>query len=52
MEEGGGIQRGTGKVTKAGDFEGGEAGEGPEDISKKALENRPGDNDVRENIRN
>ena len=32
VEEGGGIQKGTGRLTKAGDFDQGEAGEGPEDI--------------------
>ena len=34
-EEGGGFQRGTGRMTKASDFDQGEAGEGPEDTYRK-----------------
>lgn len=45
-EEGGGFQRGTGRPTKAGDFDQGEAGEGPEDIARKEAERRPGDQDT------
>ena len=47
-EEGGDIQRGTGRVTKAGDFDQGEAGEGPEDVSRRVANERAGynDNDV------
>ena len=44
-EEGGDIQRGTGRVTKAGDFEQGEAGEGPEDVSRRVANERAGHND-------
>ncbi|EXJ94600.1 hypothetical protein A1O1_02996 [Capronia coronata CBS 617.96] len=50
-EEGGGIQKGTGRPTKAGDFDQGEAGEGPEDISAKYAAENPGNDDVRSNIR-
>ncbi|RVX75328.1 hypothetical protein B0A52_00681 [Exophiala mesophila] len=52
VEEGGGIQRGTGRVTKAGDFEQGEAGDGPEDVSAKYAQEHGGNNDVRSNIKN
>jgi len=51
-EEGGDIQKGTGRMTKAGDFDQGEAGEGPEDISRKRAEMYGGENDVRTNIAN
>lgn len=42
VEEGGDFQKGTGRLTKAGDFDQGEAGEGPEDILKKREEENPG----------
>ena len=42
VEEGGGIQKGTGRLTKAGDFDQGEAGEGPEDVLRKRREQNPG----------
>lgn len=50
--EGGDIQKGTGRLTKAGDFEGGEPGEGPEDLAKQRAEQYGGEDDVRENVRN
>jgi len=52
LEEGGGIQKGTGRVTKAGDFEQGEPGEGPEDVARKYAEQHGGEDDVRGNIKN
>ena len=42
IDEGGEIQKGTGRLTKAGDFDQGEAGEGPEDILRKREEENPG----------
>ena len=42
VEEGGDIQKGTGRLTKAGDFDQGEAGEGLEDILKKKEQENPG----------
>lgn len=42
VEEGGDIQKGTGRLTKAGDFDRGEAGEGPEDILRMREEQNPG----------
>jgi len=42
VEEGGDIQKGTGRLTKARDFDQGEAGEGPEDILKKREDENPG----------
>ena len=44
-EEGGGVQRGTGKMTKAGDFDQGEPGEGPEDVGRRERNERGGEND-------
>lgn len=49
-EQGGGQQRGTGKMTKAGDFDQGEAGDGPEDVTRKKEQDRPGDDDARINV--
>lgn len=49
--EGGDVQKGTGRLTKAGDFDQGEPGDGPEDIAKKRAEQYGGEDDVRENIR-
>ena len=46
VEEGGDIQKGTGRPTKAGDFDQGEAGEGPEDVSRRRAEEFGGENDV------
>lgn len=48
LSEGGSIDPITGKQTKAADFEG--TG-GPEDKAALAAENRPGDDDIRSNIR-
>ena len=48
--EGGGIQRGTGKLTKDTDFDQGEPGEGPEDIAARDAATRGGDDDVRNNV--
>ena len=42
VEEGGDIQKGTGRLTKAGDFDPGDAGEGPEDILRMREEQNPG----------
>lgn len=50
--EGGDVQKGTGRLTKAGDFEDGEPGEGPEDLAKQRAEQFGGEDDVRSNIRN
>jgi hypothetical protein len=50
-EEGGDIAKGTGRMTKAGDFDQGEAGEGPEDIAARKARDQGGDNDVNENVR-
>lgn len=50
--EGGDIQKGTGRMTKAGDFDQGAPGEGPEDVSKRQAEAYGGDDSVRDNIRN
>ena len=49
IEEGGDIQKGTGRITKAEDFEG---EGGPEDQLKRKTEERPGDDDIRSNVRN
>ncbi|KAF2084275.1 hypothetical protein K490DRAFT_59697 [Saccharata proteae CBS 121410] len=48
LEEGGDIQKGTGRLTKAGDFEG---PGGPEDKARMYAESQPGNDDVRSNIR-
>lgn len=45
------MQKGTGKLTKAEDFDQGEAGEGPEDILKRREQDNGGDDDIRGNIR-
>lgn len=50
--EGGDIVKGTGRLTKAGDFDQGAPGEGPEDVSQRRAENYGGEDDVRSNIRN
>jgi hypothetical protein len=52
IEEGGGIQKGTGHPTKAGDFDQGAPGEGPEDVAKQRATEFGGENNVRDNIRN
>jgi len=52
LEEGGDIQKGTGRLTKAGDFDQGAAGEGPEDVSRRQAEENGGDDSVRNNISN
>lgn len=46
-EEGGGFQKDTGRMTKAGDFDQGAAGEGPEDVARRRAEENGGDDDVR-----
>ena len=46
VEEGGDIHKGTGRPTKARDFDQGEAGEGPEYIAREAAEERGGDQDT------
>jgi len=51
-EEGGGIQKGTGRPTKAGDFDQGEPGEGPEQVAERRAQEYGGENDVRSNVRN
>lgn len=50
--EGGDVVKGVGRLTKAGDFDQGAPGEGPEDVSRRRAENYGGENDVRSNIRN
>ena len=50
-EVGGDVQKGTGRMTKAGDFDQGEAGEGPEDVARRRAQDQGGSDDVRENIR-
>ena len=52
LSEGGDIQKGTGRLTKAGDFDQGAPGEGPEDVSKRQAEAYGGDDSVRGNITN
>lgn len=49
-EEGGAQQRGTGRMTKAGDFDQGEAGEGPEDVARRREQDNSGSDDVRANL--
>jgi hypothetical protein len=49
--EGGDIQKGTGKTTKASDFDQGFAGEGPEDVTARRAADTGGDDDIRSNIR-
>jgi hypothetical protein len=51
IEEGGDIQKGTGRPTKAGDFDQGEAGEGPEDILRKREAENPGSDEFGRNRR-
>lgn len=50
-EEGGNIQKGTGKMTKAEDFEQGAPGEGPEDVARRRQQEAGGEDDIRDNIR-
>ncbi len=50
-EEGGDVQKGTGRLTKAGDFDQGEAGEGPEHVAARKAQDAGGEDDVRGNIR-
>ncbi|KAJ9603566.1 hypothetical protein H2200_011752 [Cladophialophora chaetospira] len=52
VEEGGDIQKGTGRATKAGDFDKGEAGEGPEHVRERYAQDQGGNDDVRSNIKN
>ncbi|KIV82253.1 hypothetical protein PV11_04376 [Exophiala sideris] len=51
-EEGGDIQKGTGRLTKAGDFDQGEPGEGPEHIAARRAQEFGGENDVPSNTKN
>ena len=46
-EEGGDFQKDTGRMTKAGDFDQGAPGEGPEDVSRRRAEENGGHDDVR-----
>ena len=46
VEEGGGIQKGTRRLTQAGDFDQGEAGERPQDILRKRKEQNPRNNEL------
>ena len=46
MEEGGVVQKGTGRLTKAKDFDQGEAGEGPEDATRKYADDFGGEQDA------
>ena len=39
-------------MTKAGDFDQGEPGEGPDDVAKRNQEQYGGDDDVRGNVKN
>lgn len=50
-EEGGDVVKGSGRMTKAGDFDQGEAGEGPEDVAARQARDAGGDDSVRDNIR-
>ncbi|ETI24930.1 hypothetical protein G647_04300 [Cladophialophora carrionii CBS 160.54] len=52
VEEGGDIQKNTGRPTKAGDFDQGAAGEGPEHLKKQYEQQYGGNDDVRGNIKN
>ena len=52
VEEGGDIQRGTGRPTKAGDFDQGAPGEGPEHLKEQNEQQFGGNDDVRSNIKN
>lgn len=52
LSEGGDIQKGTGRLTKASDFDQGEPGEGPEDIARRTQEELGGEDDVRGNMKN
>jgi len=51
-EEGGDIQKGTGRMTKAGDFDQGAPGEGPEHVAARYAQEQGGADDVRSNIKN
>lgn len=46
VKEGGDIQKGTGRLTKAGDFDHSEAGEGPEDVARRRADENGGGNDI------
>jgi hypothetical protein len=50
-EEGGDVVKGAGRMTKAGDFDQGEAGKGPEDVARQRAKEQGGSDGVRENIR-
>ena len=51
VEEGGDIQKGTGRLTKAGDFDQGEAGEGPEHVAARRAQDAGGEDDVQSNTK-
>lgn len=50
-EQGGDIQKGTGRVTKDTDFDQGKPGQGPEDIARERAQNYGGENDVNDKLR-
>lgn len=50
-EQGGDIQKGTGRVTKDTDFDQGEAGQGPEDVARERAQNYGGEQDVNDQAR-
>lgn len=50
-EQGGGYQKGTGKMTTAEDFDQGAAGEGPEDVARERAVNYGGEDDVNDKLR-
>lgn len=50
-EEGGDVVKGSGRLTKAGDFDQGAPGEGPEDIARQRQEEYGGEDDVRGNVK-
>ena len=50
--EGGDVVKNSGRLTKAGDFDQGAPGEGPEDVARRRAEEYGGEDDVRSNIRN
>jgi len=52
VEEGGDIQKGTGRPTTAGDFDQGGPGEGPEHLKTQYEQQYGGNDDVRSNIKN
>lgn len=45
-EQGGGVQKGTGRPTKDYDFDQGRAGQGPDDVAQERAQEYGGDQDV------